>query len=329
MEDSFESDVTVLSPTVQGTSGGVKVTIDLYEELWRSGLSSRVIAMDSQVTVTSSWKALSPSQAEDLPETKLIVSTDLSTHSLATELSRIQRKPIVNFLQGPEMFFSNGVRSKEVINHLREVDLVLCVSPFLAGIAETVGAIEIKTIPMGPEIEVFYPPSRDSARKSKVVLSSRPNPDKGAYLLPLIAEKFSQMGYEVVSMGPTHQSLIGNSAVENLGNLPPQEVRRQLEEAEFVFDPSNFEGLGLVPLEALALGCKPIITPKGGFESLGIPEDLYHTVTISTLLTQDFGSNLEPLTQDQSERAFLFFSDLNRSNGLEKAVLHIRELLGL
>jgi len=50
-------------------------------------------------------------------------------------------------------------------------------------------------------------------------------------------------------------------------------MNRLMNESKYLIDTSIFEGLGLTPLEALRGHCIPVVTRKGGLESVNPPED--------------------------------------------------------
>lgn len=323
----MDSDVVIITPTVIAPSGGGSMLIDLFEELWRSGLTARIVPMDGLFHRSKSWAGLPAEQALNGLKTSVVVSSDPSSFVTSEKIGKKLGTPVVNFFQGPEMFFNNGASHSIAVEHLERVSSVICVSPFLAQLALLSGARDVRTLQMGPDMDTYYPSSRFPESRPKVLLSSRPHQDKGAYLLPLIGTRFSKAGFDVVSIGPTHASLYLDSTILNLGQIDATRVCSELQGAQYLIDTSSFEGLGLVPLEALASGCKPIITSKGGVESLGIPKDLYELVTLAELFDEELPQRLVPLSEDQVLRAREFFERYNQHLGLSQAVKELESII--
>jgi hypothetical protein len=96
-----------------------------------------------------------------------------------------------------------------------------------------------------------------------------------------------------------------------------------MNESKYLIDTSIFEGLGLTPLEALRGHCIPLVTRKGGLESVNPPEDwmvwlespyITHETLAAVL------SDAETKSNRSSKELDAFFLNLNLELGISKAV---------
>jgi hypothetical protein len=96
-----------------------------------------------------------------------------------------------------------------------------------------------------------------------------------------------------------------------------------MNESKYLIDTSIFEGLGLTPLEALRGHCIPVVTRKGGLESVNPPKDWVIWLE-SPYITQESLSALLRDAETKSNRKTddidSFFSHLNLESGISDAV---------
>ncbi len=94
--------------------------------------------------------------------------------------------------------------------------------------------------------------------------------DKDRYTLKIIGER------EKFLTGLDENSLKLDS-VEFTGRLSDEELTKEISKAEFLIQPSFYEGFGLPPLEALCLGTKPIVSDIEVFKEVyeGFPVDFF------------------------------------------------------
>jgi glycosyltransferase involved in cell wall biosynthesis len=96
-----------------------------------------------------------------------------------------------------------------------------------------------------------------------------------------------------------------------------------MNESKYLIDTSIFEGLGLTPLEALRGHCIPVVTRKGGLESVNPPKDWIVWLE-SPYITQDalsalIGDAEKNSIRDPDELDTLF-RYLNLDSGISAAV---------
>lgn len=308
---NFDSDIVLLVPTEQVVAGGIAVALELQDELNRSGVCCRTLPIDEI--------AAAPYMRLMESKTQLVVATGIGTYWISNRLANQHNAQLVNFLQGPELFFENGLHFEAFRKFLPKADLTLAVSPYLSELASIFGARDIVEVALGPDLYAYY--DEGIARKKQLVISSRLNFEKGTvFSLPAL-EELANSGWSLISVGPTHPTLHSLTYLNNLGELPKEQLRKLLSESMALLDLSIFEGLGLMPQEALACGCHVILQKKGGTETVLNSQDGIHW--LSTPLANgkailEILERLEPFTNKTSRSLDL---------GTKESVHAIKDLL--
>lgn len=263
--DKYEFDIVIVLPTIERTAGGISLVLELAEEIEALGARIAIVSM----TRVKSSVAVPVFEKKDfwkISKIKTVIATGIGTFDLTTALAKRFDAKQTLFFQGPELFFDNGIHQETFAKFLSTSDLVVCVSSYLKALAQTFTSCKIVESPFGPDIESYYTSPR--IRENIAVVSSRLNFEKGTVFSVPLAEHLISSGWRVVSIGPTHPSLKNIRGMEHLGSITAEEMRNLFNQAKILIDTSIFEGMGLVPLEAIACGCVPIMNPKGGTESL-------------------------------------------------------------
>jgi hypothetical protein len=170
------------------------------------------------------------------------------------------------------MFFDNGAYFGRTLKHLSKIDLAICNSPYVEQLAQTFGVSKTCVVPLGPDTDRFF---RDEKiqKTNKVLISSRLNADKATVLSIPLAISFLKLGYQVETFGFTTDALKLVPGIKHHGQISPTEMNQLMNESKYLIDTSIFEGLGLTPLESLRTHCIPVVTRKGGLESVNPPKD--------------------------------------------------------
>lgn len=174
-----------------------------------------------------------------------------------------------------------GRFGRRVRQAIAVADHCVAVSGYVAGLLRQAGCPDHKLTVH--HIGVHVPSSAPSPVPSngRVLFVGRLVPKKGAGLLIEAMHRVQATvpgaSLQIIGDGPLEQQLREQAAraevaVEFLGRRPPNEVSRCMQEAMVVAAPSirtarDFEGLGMVFVEAQALG-RPVV----GFRSGGIPD---------------------------------------------------------
>jgi GT2 family glycosyltransferase len=316
----LDADCLVLIPSVGDASGGGRMVVSLFEELWRSGFTARISSTIKEISTEYSW---TPIPERKIPGSKIskVIATGSGTFAKSEMLSAKLNAEEVLFFQGPEMFFDNGSSFGSTIHTLNRVDRVISVSPYLANLATTFGATDVSEVPLGPDTHLFF---RDESikKQKRVLISSRRNFDKGSVFSTPLALHFLALGYSVETFGPTSDALRTIKGLKHHGQLSANDLNRLFNESSFMVDTSIFEGLGLAPLECLRAGCIPITNRKGGLESIGIPEGWVLWLDTPFVSQEALGlaiENYEALLNRDIQALENFFMRRNLTKGISQA----------
>jgi GT2 family glycosyltransferase len=317
----LSADFLILIPSLDDHSGGSKMVIALFEQLWRTGRTARLLSTIRDIHRNSAW---SPASERLVKRSQFanVVTTGSGTFENGTKQStRFNAKKIL-FFQGPEMFFDNGAYFGRTFKHLSKTDLAICNSPYMEQLAKSFGVSNTCVVPLGPDTDRFYRDEKIQKTK-KVLISSRLNADKATVLSIPLAIYFLNLGYQVETFGFTTDSLKLISGIKHHGQISPTEMNRLMNESMYLIDTSIFEGLGLTPLEALCAHCIPVVTRKGGLESVNPPKDW--TIWLdSPYITQQALSSLIDQAEGNTKRDPVeldsLFAELNLDSGIAKAV---------
>ena len=317
----LSADFLILIPSLDDHSGGSKMVIALFEQLWRTGRTARLLSNIRDIHRNSAWSAVSERFAKR-PQFSTVVTTGSGTFENGFNQSKRFNAKLVLFFQGPEMFFDNGAYFGRTLTHLSKADFVICNSPYVEQLAQTFGVSNTCVVPLGPDTDRFF---RDEKiqKTNKVLISSRLNADKATVLSIPLAISFLKLGYQVETFGFTTDALKLVPGIKHHGQISPTEMNRLMNESQYLIDTSIFEGLGLTPLEALRGHCIPVVTRKGGLESVNPPKDWVIWLE-SPYITQESLSALisdaESKSNRNTEELETLFRHLNLNSGISAAV---------
>ena len=318
---TLSADFLILIPSLDDHSGGSKMVIALFEQLWRTGRTARLLSTIRDIHRNSAWDPVSERSVKKSQFANVITTGSGTFENGTKQSTRFKAKKIL-FFQGPEMFFDNGAYFGRTLKHLSRTDLAICNSPFVEQLAQTFGVSNTCVVPLGPDTDRFF---RDEKihKTNKVIISSRLNADKATVLSIPIAISFLKLGYQVETFGFTTDSLKLVPGIKHHGQISPAELNQLMNQSKYLLDTSIFEGLGLTPLEALRCHCIPVVTRKGGLESVNPPKDWMvwlesPFITLDTLseLLSDAGGKT-PRIPNELDR---MFENLNFDLGISRAV---------
>jgi glycosyltransferase involved in cell wall biosynthesis len=321
---SLDADNLLLIPSLDDHSGGSKMVVELFEQLWRTGSTTRIVSTIRDMHRSNSWSATTEGLVSG-SVFKNTITTGAGTFDKGARLAKRANTKRTLFFQGPEMLFDNGAFFWATVKHLKEVDYVVCGSPFLADLARTFGAAKTEVIHLGPDINQFYRDQK-TAKINKALISSRLNADKGTVFAIPLALHLQKMGYQVETIGFTTDALKLIPGLKHHGQVTARRMNQLMNEAKYIVDTSLFEGLGLTPLEALRAECVPIVTRKGGLESIEIPEGWVFWLESSFLNFDQFSEGIQRHEQTRSanpEDLETFFEKYNQESGIAEAARYL------
>jgi GT2 family glycosyltransferase/glycosyltransferase involved in cell wall biosynthesis len=297
--------------------GGVIVLVNWINQLILSGVDVRVFVLHYDGAPATGLRLLfeprpltdTASAANELPRATRIVATLWSTVAVVEDLvSRVPAARGYYFIQDYETLFYHDNPAERAERHaaeasygtpLRKVVTSRWIAAQLPTAADS-GPESLTRIPVGIDHAIF-PPSerqpRDADHPLVIVAMARPEtPRRGFDLLiaALRLVKTHQPGTEIHLFGSPalSQYAIPFSFVD-LGTVATDLLRHVYADADIFVDSSDFQGFGLCPLEAMAMGCGCVLTDSGGIleyakhgvNALIVPHDVHAlAASVETLI---------------------------------------------
>jgi glycosyltransferase involved in cell wall biosynthesis len=174
---------------------------------------------------------------------------------------------------------------RNAMSGYEQCNKVICVSPGLKQSVDSRAEKEISVfIPNG--INPFGFAERDYSGKIRILFIGRiDDSQKGVYLLPEIALilKNADIDFiiEVAGDGPSWNELA--KKINELGVydlvvlkkvLPRSTIETAMRESHFLIMPSNYEGFGLVILEAMSCGLIPVVSYLPGYTDIAVQQNI-------------------------------------------------------
>jgi len=171
------------------------------------------------------------------------------------------------------------ILNKESIKLIKEVRIVISsgleVYEVLSNIEQKFEFKLMKSIVFGPDSRIFY--DDFLKRDQNLLISCRNEKNKGSDLAISIIPILKNQGWKVFGYGDleneNHLSLFDKF----YGRINRNELSDLMRKCKVSLDFSTYEGLGLQPIESSMCGCIPVISDRGGNQSL---EELVQTDTL-------------------------------------------------
>jgi GT2 family glycosyltransferase/glycosyltransferase involved in cell wall biosynthesis len=268
--------------------GGVIVLVNLINQLILTGVDVRVYVLHYDGTPAPGLRLLFDPKpltdpatlAAELPRAVRILATLWSTVAIAEELvSLIPAARGYYFIQDYETLFYRNNPAEHSLRRaadatywtpLRKVVTSRWIADQLPAAAK-VGPDSIERIPVGIDHSIFPPTERNAIPTDSppvILAMARPEtPRRGFTLLiaALTRVKARHPRVQVHLFGTTSlsQHPIPFTYVD-FGIVHSSQLRQVYADANIFVDSSDFQGFGLCPLEAMALGCSCVLTDSGG-----------------------------------------------------------------
>jgi glycosyltransferase involved in cell wall biosynthesis/GT2 family glycosyltransferase len=280
-------DILFVLPGMTRGVGGIQVVVDLCNFLLEQGLDARVVilgALDRAALMDypeplyfSPFHA--PNEESLLNELqivpKVVIPTLFATVPAAYKLAKKWGSKLVNFVQGYEFYFEDGLHYERVKDTLFLGHASITTSTWLTErIRDKAPGAAVEQKELGVDPFTFYPQKQKKAeRRSKIRIGMvlRAAPDKGQFVLRELCDQllrlknrvsltlFKPNGYEFLS--PWIRESDTRIAVLPLDR---PKIAQLLREVDIFVDASLHEGFGLFPLEAMACGAAVVAADSGG-----------------------------------------------------------------
>ena len=319
-------DVLFIVPSNKLEIGGITSAYELAHYLNAMSLSAKVHVLSVDPSEKSNQISINRDQLENA-HFKLIVVCGSEAANFVKHEKMAFGKKIILFMQGPDHYFEmNWVSASRFTNLISKSDLVIAISPYVATIASFYGAKKIVTAPFGIDKDIFF---ADNKKKEKIVLvPCRANRDKGTHLVIPLINHLRKEGWKIIGFGELPDLNMAGEFDDFLGRITKSELGNWLRRSKILLDPSLIEGLGLIPLEAAACGCVPIINSRNSYQGLfnsnfkpfvEVPNYLDPQLIMDTIIQIDKDNNYDAYSKSVLE--------LDMNSGLNNSYFAIKELL--
>jgi len=324
--NSSFSDVIFVIPTNKIELGGLQSSFELAKYISGKGLSVKIIYLNHDPTGVKSEIMVNKSDAKNFTCNTVVVCGSEASHYLSSLESFRFSKSVV-FMQGPDHYFeSDWSRSLKFINMLEKSALTLAISPYMANLSKFYGANNVVTVPIGLDLTTFY--YGNTARQKTIVIPCRSNRDKGTHLVVPLIPKLRMLGWRVIGFGDLPDLKMATYFDDFLGRISKVELGKIFRESTILLDPSLIEGLGLIPLEAAACGCIPIIGTRRSYMGL-FKDDEKPYLEVSNFLDPD--EVIKKINDANSANYSKLFSEyilgVDWGSGYQKAFDEIKSIL--
>lgn len=255
--------------------GGIAQLQSIYRELILRESNVGIVYLNHDPSIKNDGSDLIflVSELKQLEANKIVFS-GLESFLEINKYPNLQSAKKINFLQGPDYLFpGNESKITDFQDSITLSNRIITQSHYLEKLANFFGNDHIVTITLGPKRSIFYD---SGVRKEKVlVIPTRKDSDKGLrFLLPILT-KLIESGWRTIGIGDLPNPTIAGLFTKHLGRVSNEIVSEQLQSAAALIDLSSYEGLGLSALEAGLCGTQPIVSRKGGINSLlGFSDEL-------------------------------------------------------
>jgi glycosyltransferase involved in cell wall biosynthesis len=233
----------------------------------------------------------------------------------------------VMFMQGPDHYFeSDWSRSLKFMNMLEKSALTLAISPYMARLSKFYGAKNVVTVPIGLDLTSFY--YGDTTRQKTIVIPCRANRDKGTHLVIPLIPKLKKLGWRVIGFGDLPDIKMASHFDDFLGRISKVELGRIFRESTVLLDPSFIEGLGLIPLEAAACGCIPIIGTRRSYTGLFKDDERPYFEVSNFLDPEEVMQKIDDANRTNYSELFSeYILRVDWANGYQKAFDELKSML--
>jgi glycosyltransferase involved in cell wall biosynthesis len=319
-------DVLFIVPSNKLEIGGITSAYELANHLNAMSLSAKVYALSVDPSEKSNQISINRVQLEKANFNSIVVCGSEAANFVKQEKINFGKK-IILFMQGPDHYFEmNWASASSFTDLISKSDLVIAISPYVATIASFYGAKKIVTAPFGIDKDIFF---ADNEKKEKIVLvPCRANRDKGTHLVIPLINHLRKEGWKIIGFGELPDLNMAGEFDDFLGRITKTELGNWLRKAKILLDPSLIEGLGLIPLEAAACGCVPIINSRNSYQGL-FNSSFKPFVEVPNYLDPQL--IIDKVNQIDKDNNYYAYSksllELDINSGLNNSYLAIKELL--
>ncbi len=267
-QESLKYDVIFLSPTNNSEIGGMNVLSSLANQMTNNGLKVGLICLNyDPVFSASNFKIMTQDHINLISGVDFVISSGLEVVNLLKNLRDRFTFKLINIIQGPEYLMDNKFFKKDIFDLCyNEAFYNIIVSPYLEENMKFYDIPNTKIIPIGPDSRIFYDDFQE--RDNNILIPCRSEEMKGTDLAIALVPILKQKGWKVYGYGDLLKEENVDIFDNFYGRLSRNKVADLMRKNKLLLDLSIYEGLGLSPIESAMCGCIPVISNRGGNQSL-------------------------------------------------------------
>jgi glycosyltransferase involved in cell wall biosynthesis len=320
-------DIIFVIPTNKIELGGLQSSFELANYISGKGLSVKIVYLNHDPTGVKSEIMVNRFDAKNFTCNLVVVCGSEASDYLSSIESFKSSKSVI-FMQGPDHYFeTDWSRSLKFIKMLEKSALTLAISPYMANLSKFYGANNVVTVPIGLDLTNFY--YGDTTRQKTIVIPCRTNRDKGTHLVIHLIPKLKKLGWRVIGFGDLPDIKMATYFDDFLGRISKVELGRIFRESTILLDPSFIEGLGLIPLEAAACGCIPIVGTRKSYAGLFNDDERPYFEVSNFLDPEEVMQKIEEVNRTNYSKLFSeYILRVDWAVGYQKAFDEIKSILG-
>ena len=277
----IDLDVLFYLPGIDQTIGGISAVISICNNLIRKGLraSCALVGLSANIKLKDYKEPILfnplyyPTINDFLNDTvlrpKVVFSTIHTSSKVVAEFSEMRKSIPVQFVQGYEGYFENGLRYKDSKDSYKFTSNLVVTSSWLNSMVrrhlDDKQSVEI--LPLHINQDIFYT-SPFQEKDIDILIVLRSAPDKGQWLLIEVIDRFVNLKFTITIICSEKFSFLEEMYSEKIKfiyqPLDHYSISRILRRVKVFLDLSSHEGFGLMPLEAAMCGAKVFTNDSGG-----------------------------------------------------------------
>jgi hypothetical protein len=270
-------DVIFISPTNNTEIGGINILVQLANQIADSGFKVGFICLNyDPIHSIQNFTIIKADSINLITDTKLVISSGLEVYEIVSELEKKCSFKFINIIQGPEYLMDDRFFDPIIFDRIYLKSLFnIVVSPFLLKNMMHFKIPNLMTITFGPDSRIFYDDFK--SRDKNLLISCGKEKSKGSALAISVIPILKNQGWKVFGYGDLENENQLALFDQFSGRISRKELSDLMRKCKIFLDFSTYEGLGLQPIESSMCGCIPVISDRGGNQSL---EELVRTETL-------------------------------------------------
>lgn len=256
-------------PNICQSAGGVHVVVDLVNNFIINNHEASIL-YETMDGYKEQLLFVPIKETRDIEfSSKRIISTIWISTFKAYELAKERKIPLVNFVQGYENYFENGLHYRSVELTHKMADYEITISSYLQNKIKKIFGKETHLVRNGISYDLIEKENKRSQIRS-IAFVLRGNVMKGDYILMDIMKeldnKVSGLIFNIlcINQDVALPSIKNNKRNIIYGVITKLELIKLLQDSDLYVDASVNEGFGLIGLEAMTSGCVPIMSNSFG-----------------------------------------------------------------